>query len=451
MLKVSELLKATQGKLLSGSAHTIIKGIAIDSRLIKPGEAFIAIKGDKFDGHKFIDEAIKKGARVVISQTRGREIPEAVGFIKVKDTTQALGDIAKFYREKFSLPVICVTGSNGKTTTKDMIAWILAKKFKVLKNIGTQNNHIGLPMTLLKLDSSYKAVVLEAGTNHPGEIEYLTRIAQPTIGIITTIGPSHLEHLKSVANIFKEKVSLLKYLKRPYFAILNADDSLLKKVVLRKSKKSFIFSFGIKQKADVAASNVKIINGGINFIVNDKYSFRLRTLGRHNISNSLAAIFTSRILGIDYKDISRRLKSFDFPQGRLKVLEMDKIKFIDDTYNSNPLSLKHALDVLADLETKGRKIFVMGDMLELGLQAELFHHQAGEILADICDTLVTVGKLSGLAAKSAKSLGFNAANIFNCADALQAREILFKHIAPKAGDIVLVKGSRSMKMEGVFK
>jgi len=452
MLEINELLKAAGGRLISGRIDTRVLGISIDSRTIKPQEAFIAIKGAKLDGHNFIGQALEKRARAIIFQ---EEIPRVKGkditFIKVKDTIKALGDIAKFQREKFDIPIIAVTGSNGKTTAKEMIAQVLSKKFKVLKNIGTQNNQIGLPLALLDLNSSQSIAVLEIGTNHPGEVEYLAKVASPNIGIITNIGHSHLEYLKNLKGVFKEKITLIKHLKSPPIAILNADDGLLKRKVVRINGKPIIFGFGIKNRSDFFASDIKILDGKIEFLINQKFRFTLKTLGYYNVYNALAAVACARIFGIEYRDIISRLLTFNFPQNRLQILELNNIKFINDTYNSNPISLKQALDTLNNFRVRGRKIFVMGDMLELGTRKELFHRQAGCEAARICDVFITVGELSKFAAKSAIVSGFNVKNIFSCASNLQARDILFKKISPGPDDIVLIKGSRAMKMEEIIK
>lgn len=449
MFEVSELLKATGGKLIGAKTGSRIKGISIDSRSIKSGEAFIPIRGNNFDGHDFIEQAVKKGASCVIAEKFSTQAPKIkTAFIKVKNTTKALGDIARFQREKFNIPVIAVTGSNGKTTAKEMIAHVLSLKYKVLKNKGTKNNQIGLPMTLLGLDSSYDCAVLEAGTNHPGEIEYLARICRPNIGVITNVGQSHLEFLKDLNGVLREKTSLLKFLQKPAIAILNSDDALFKNRITRKNKGMFVVSAGIKNKADFLASDFRRLNASIEFLVN-KNSFTLNTLGLYNVYNALAAVSVARILGMEYNDIASGLASFTFPQSRLNLIRLKNIRFINDTYNSNPVSLRHALDVLHNFSVRGRKIFVMGDMLELGSQKELFHYKAGQDAAGVCDVFVAVGELSKKAAEGAREKGFK--NIFTCDNSLQARDILLKKIAPGAQDIVLVKGSRSMKMEEVFK
>ncbi|MCX5702548.1 MAG: UDP-N-acetylmuramoyl-tripeptide--D-alanyl-D-alanine ligase, partial [Candidatus Omnitrophica bacterium] len=448
---VKELLRATKGRLVKRSESKHIRGISIDSRTIKPGEAFIAIKGNNFDGHNFIEKAIKKGARCIIKEAkRGKCKTGKINFIEVKDTQKALGDIARFQRKRFDIPVIAVTGSSGKTTTKEMIAWVLSKKYKVLKNQGTKNNQIGLPMTLLTLNGSYEVAVLEIGTNHFGEVDYLSKICLANIGIITDIGPVHLEYLHNLEGVFREKYTLIKNLKKPYIAILNSDGFMRNKTI-KKSIKPFIIGVGIKNQNDFLASEIKILNSRIEFLANQKYKFTLNTLGYYNIYNALIAIAVARIFGLGYRSIASRLSGFDFPQSRLKLMTLNKIRFIDDTYNSNPVSLKQALDTLGNLKASGRKIFVMGDMLELGNNKKLFHLQAGRQVAKICDTFITVGELSKLAAEAAKNAGFDTKKIFTCASCDQARSILFNKVFPSQDDIVLVKGSRLMKMEEIFK
>lgn len=452
MFKVTELLAATKGRLISGSKEAKVDAISIDSRTLQPKEAFIAIKGSNFDGHNFINEAIKKGACCIIKQTG--DTPWLIGkvaVIEVRDTAKALGDIARFWREKFPIPLIAVTGSNGKTTTKEMLAWVLSQRFKVLKNEGTKNNQIGLPLTLLKLNLNDDIAVLEVGTNHFGEVRYLAKICLPNIAVINNIGPAHLEYLRNLKGVFQEKCALIEELKKPYLAVLNSDDSLLRRQVSKRTKRPFIISFGIKNKSDFFASDVNILNSRIEFLVNAKYKFRLKTAGYYNVYNALVAISVARIFGLEYPDIVKRLATFKFPSRRLNFITLNKIKFIDDTYNSNPLSLKQALDALANFRTKGRKIFVMGDMLELGREEKLLHAQMGSKIGEACDTFITVGKLAKLAAEKAVSCGFNTKNIFTCESTTQARDILFKQISPTFNDVVLVKGSRAMKMEEVFK
>jgi UDP-N-acetylmuramoyl-tripeptide--D-alanyl-D-alanine ligase len=469
MFTIEELLIATQGQLIQGNPDLRVKGISIDSRTIKPNEAFLAIRGDKFDGYDFIAEAIKKEASCIIvisgrnyiNKVSSLEIKKKLAkvvIIEVKDTTRALGDIGRHQRKKFDIPLVAITGSNGKTTTKEMIAWILSKKFIVLKNEGTKNNQIGLPLALLNLNPNYEIAVLELGTNHFGEIEYLSKICQANIGIITNIGSSHLEYLKNSQGVLKEKCDLIENLSKPYLALLNADDDFLAKRLKTKAIKPFILGFGIAKQSDFLAYAIKFswyskkwTSPQLEFIVNRKNKFTLKTLGYYNVYNALAAIAIARLFGMEYKEIAFRLATFDFPQMRLKFIEFNKTKFIDDTYNSNPLSLNEALEVLRNLKTQGRKIFVMGDMCELGSRKNLFHQQAGRLAASVCNTFITVGEAARFAAEAAKKCGFSTNKIYTCESSSDARDILFDKISPRKNDIVLVKGSRLMKMEEIFK
>ena len=451
MFKIEELVKVTLGTLSNALNYGHLSGFSIDSRSIKKGDCFIAIKGNNFDGHNFIDEAIQKGASCIVSQVSCDlcHVSCDIPFILVQDTTRALGDIARFIRTKFDIPVIAISGSNGKTTAKEMVAWVLSKKFKVLKNEGTKNNHIGLPQTLLNLDASYDIAVLELGTNHFNEIDYLSNICLPNIGIITNIGPSHLEYFKNLQGVFKEKYSLINNLKKPSIGILNSDDALLRKKITGKAGPRPIFSFGINKKSDFLAQEIKLVRGELEFSVNSKCRINLKTPGLHNIYNCLAAVSVARLFGMSYDDIAERFSLFDFPQGRLKVMERDRIIFIDDTYNSNPASFKHALSALNSFQTCGRKIVVMGDMLELGDEKEELHKRAGEEAAKVCDIFITVGELARLSADVAKSQGIS--NTFSCCSCDEVKEILYKQILIRENDIILVKGSRSMKMEGVLR
>ncbi len=452
MLEINELLAATKRKLLQGKRSALVKGISIDSRSIRPGEAFVAIKGNNFDGHTFITQAVEKGAGVVILSCVLRHASWAkIPVIEVKDTARALGDIGRFKREKYGLPLIAVTGSNGKTTTKDIIAWLFAKDFSVLKNPGTKNNHIGLPMALSGLSSAHRLAVVEIGTNHPGEAAYLSRIAGPNIGIITNIGCAHLEFFKDLAGVLKEKSALFASLRAPRIAILNADDRSLRRYISREDKKIRVFSFGIKNKADFRASGIESRNGKTEFYLNKKIKCSLNTPGVFNVYNALAAAVAARLLGLGYRRIAERLSSFVFRPGGLNLIRINNIRFIDDTYNSNPLSLKSALDALAGFRVAGKKILVMGDMLELGKGKEEFHCRAGADEDKTCAVLVAVGELSRLAADGARQNGIPPSNIFTCASAAEARELLYKIISPGRDDIVLVKGSRAMRMEEVLR
>lgn len=451
MFRVDEIIQATQGILVQGSPADKITGISTDSRSLRPKEAFLALCGNNFNGHDFIATAIKsKASCLIVEQDFKAKVPAALTVIKVKDTTLALGNIARFQRQKINLPVIAVTGSNGKTTTKEMVAWVLSANAQVLKNEGTKNNQIGLPQTLIQLTPRDKFAVIEIGTNHFGEVDYLAKIAGPNIGIITNIGPSHLEFLKDLKGVAKEKTALLDNLAKPAIALLNADDRSLKGLIKHKAAGLQVFSYGINAQSDFCASGVKLSNGKVKFKVNSKFNFELSTLGDYNIYNAIAAIAVGRILGLSYPIIRQRLSTFKFPKGRLNLVEFKGLRFIDDTYNSNPLSLKTALAALAAAKCKGRKILIMGDMLELGKQKELLHRQIAWSITNTCDLLIAVGSLARFTAASARKQGLADRQIFCCDNALAAKDLLFKKVLPETDDLILVKGSRSMKMEKIL-
>jgi UDP-N-acetylmuramoyl-tripeptide--D-alanyl-D-alanine ligase len=447
MFKIADLIKATNGSLCFGNKDSFVRGVSIDSRTLKKGEAFIALKGDKFDGNDFIDIVLRKKAACIITEKRIKQRVN-IPVIRVKNAIYALGDIARFNRDKFNIPVIAVTGSNGKTTTKDLIAWILSSKLKVLKNEGTKNNHIGLPLTLLKLDSSYDVAVLEMGTNHFGEIRYLGGILKPNIGVITNIGPSHLMHFKDLNGVFKEKSDLLKLLDSPAIAILNADDPFLCRMLKNSTHKQLRLGIGIKNKCEFRAYPVQDLSDRSRFRVNKRFKFALNVPGHYNIHNSLAAIAVSRVLGFKYPDIALWLSRFNLPKGRLNFVTTGGLRFIDDTYNANPLSLKQALGVLERFKTRGRKIAVIGDMLELGRESKVIHIKAIEETLKICDILITVGKINRSSLKEARLYG---REVYSSCSSVKAREILFKKVQAKPNDIILVKGSRMMHMEEVLK
>ncbi|MFH1191576.1 MAG: UDP-N-acetylmuramoyl-tripeptide--D-alanyl-D-alanine ligase [Candidatus Omnitrophota bacterium] len=451
MFKVNEIIKATQGKLIQGKLQNKVAGISTDTRSLKPQEAFLALRGKSYDGHDFIAIAIKSKVNCLIVDQKPRfSIPRALTVIRVQDTTLALGDIARFQRQKINLPVIAVTGSNGKTTTKEMIAWVLSAKAKVLKNEGTKNNQIGLPQTLIALAKTDSYAVVEVGTNHFGEVDYLSKIARPNIGIITNIGSSHLEFLGDLKGVLKEKTALLDNLANPAIVLLNADDKSFYGLIKRKISGQNIFSYGFNKKSDFCASSLKLKNSKVEFKVNSKFNFELSTMGDYNVYNALAAIAVGRILGLSYLQMRTRLAAFKFPKGRFNLVNFRGLRFIDDTYNSNPFSLKAALAALGALDCKGRKILIMGDMLELGKQKELLHRQIAWSITNSCDLLIAVGSLARITANAARENGLETKHVFCCANALAARDLLFKKILPKADDLILVKGSRSMKMEEVL-
>jgi len=448
MFTVKDILTAVKGKLLSGNMEEILTGVSTDTRKIKKGELFLAIKGDRFDGHSFILDAVSKGAGGVLVQEGGItnanfKLPD-ISFISVNDSVKALGDIGHFHRSRFTIPIIGITGSNGKTTTKEMTAAILSKKFNTLKNFGTENNNIGVPLTLMRLNTEHNIAVLEMGMNHLGEIRWLSEIAMPTIAIITNVGPSHLEYLEDIDAVFKAKVEILEHMDKDAKLILNADDEYLKKI--KTNLKAVWFSFD--KEADFYADKINLEPDGINFRLNGKWDISLGVLGRHNVYNSLSAIACAWDFGISIDEIKDALKEFRVPNMRMEVKRFGDIKIINDTYNANPQSMKQAIEALRDMTTEGRKILIAGDMLELGTFSSRFHHLVGKQAAESgIDLIVAVGKLAEHVGKGAQEAGMSGRKIKLCAVMKEAREKIATLI--KKGDTILIKGSRAMRMEEI--
>lgn len=448
MLTVKDVLIATKGNLLSGNEDDILRGVSTDTRRIKGGELFVAIKGERFDGHNFILDAVSKGAGGILVQdgcitNNNFKIPEA-SFISVPYSIKALGDIAHFHRKRFDIDLIGITGSNGKTTTKEMIAAILSKRFNVLKNFGTENNHIGVPLTLMRLNSEHEIVVLEMGTNRLGEIERLSEIAGPNLAVITNIGPSHLEYLKDLDTVMKAKCEILKYIKKDSKIIVNGDDEQLGS--LKPGLKTI--RFGLNKDFDFYADKLSVEPDGINFKLNGKHEISLGIVGRHNVYNALGAIAASHNFGLSIDEIKEALKEFRVPNMRMEVKKVGEIKIINDSYNSNPLSMRKAIEALRDMTTKGRKILIAGDMLELGNLSGRFHHLVGRQAAESgIDLIVAVGRLAEHVAKGAQEAGMSEKKIKLCNVTKEACEAMLALI--RKGDTVLVKGSRAMKMEQI--
>jgi UDP-N-acetylmuramoyl-tripeptide--D-alanyl-D-alanine ligase len=443
MFSVQELVQATRGTLLQGSLKATVKGVSIDSRKVKKGELFIAIKGDIFDGHDFISHVMANGIKVLIVHKHVDVNDPKVSVILVKDTVKALGDVARFHRLKFKIPVIALTGSAGKTTTKEMLAAVLEQKYNVLKNEGTQNNHIGVPLTLLKLKSAHDIVVLECGTNQPGDIPWLADVARPDAALFTNIGESHLEKLKTPEGVLKEKWALVSFMKPKSPVFINADDKRLLAQV-SKAKHLKIITYSIERKSDYKAGHIVLKEGSLKCTIAGKI-IELNSCGMNNVYNALSVFACGRQFGVPAADISKALKSFKFPRGRGQILKLGTGWMIDDTYNANPVSMRSALQTLDALTTDGQKIFVAADMLELGAKAKSLHQEVGKSVAkSSANVLITVGKLAKFIALEARRQS-KGLNVFACQDIEEAQKCMAKVF--HNGDAVLLKGSRRMKME----
>lgn len=463
MFTVEEILSATQGSFLGGEKRCVFAGVSIDSRTVKPGELFIALRGDRFDGHEFIGQALgtRASGAIFCSNTPPQLLRDRDTcfknkvFIGVADTLTALQEIAKVHRSRFSIPLIAITGSNGKTTTREMAASILAHRFRLLKTEGNLNNHIGVPLTLLRLEAGHQAAVIEMGINRPGELGRLCEIARPQAGLITNVGPTHLEFLGNVEGVARAKAELLEGLAQGDMAILNADDEHFQ--ALASKVKGDLLTFGLNSKADVTASTLALHpDRGPSFRLKIRTAFKtgeidvsLPVMGRHNIYNALGAAAIGVYQGMDLSTIRQGLESFEPVSMRSQLLKIGQFHILNDAYNANPASMRCALETLATLGPHGQKIAVLGDMLELGGPGQAAHREVGREVARLgIQYLVTMGSLAEQIAQGALSAGMDDWRVIQSQGPKGAGEKVLN--VAKPGDYILVKGSRKMKMERIL-
>ncbi|MBP9854037.1 MAG: UDP-N-acetylmuramoyl-tripeptide--D-alanyl-D-alanine ligase, partial [Candidatus Omnitrophica bacterium] len=441
-LTIARIIQATNGRLQSGVSSLEIKSVSINTRTLKKGALYVAIKGANHDGHTFIKQAIENGAVAVLVSKKVNV--KGISVILVKDTVKALGQIANFYRRQFKIPVVAITGSAGKTTTKNIVSSVLSAKYKVLKNERSENNFIGVPLTLFKLKKSHSIAVLEVGTNQKGDIAWLTKITEPDVAIFTNIGESHLEGLKNKTGIFNEKINLAKGLNKNGTIIYNSDDEYLKKIKDLKLTSQKI-SYSIINKSKFQAKSISVDkNNKTQFKVQNK-KYTIVNPGQHHIYNALIAIMCANYFKVDYKDVQKKISKFKPDSNRGLLKKYGSVRIYNDTYNSNPLSFKSALDVISHLNVKGRKIVISGDMRELGRSSKMLHQRiAHDIYAANIDLLLSLGRESQLTVETFKKITNSVpAFHFNARDELHKKIKQFCH----AGDTILVKGSRSMNME----
>lgn len=456
ILTIEEVLKATGGKLLQGETNTFFQGISTDSRTLAEGELFVALKGDRFDGHHYAIEVLeKKAGGVVIEEDRVGDIrwngyrPRAV--IAVKNTLSALGDIAHDWRRKYPTPVVALTGSNGKTTTKEMIAACLETTFPVLKTKGNLNNLIGLPLTLLTLTEKERVVILEMGMNVPGEIRKLTEIAEPDIGLITNIQEVHLEGMGSLERLKEEKGELFRRMRRDGTILVNQDDLRVRDLADHYPGQKI--TYGIEHPAEVMAKEIRIKGAeGTSFTLileREVMEIHLRLLGRHFVPSALSAIAVACLFGVEVKQAKEALEHFQpFPM-RMEVISLKGGKtLINDAYNANPYSMKLALETLVEAKGEGKAIAVLGDMLELGNFKREAHEQLGEKVGKLpIDFLLALGEEAPVVVESAIRHGFPAERARIMESHSEAISFLRQMI--QNGDWILVKGSRKMAMEKI--
>jgi UDP-N-acetylmuramoyl-tripeptide--D-alanyl-D-alanine ligase len=448
-IHINDVIKAVRGQLVQGSSNIGINGVSIDSRTIKPGDLFLAFPGERVDGHDFLEQVFDQGAAAAVI-SHPVNFQSRAALIMVDDPLKALQDLAYYYRQLYNIPVVAVTGSTGKTTTKDLIAGVLEQRFKVLKTSGNYNNEIGLPLTLLQLNHSHQIAVLEMAMRGRGQIAALCELSCPQVGVITNIGKTHLELLGSHEAIALAKGELLQALPSDGWAVLCGEDPW--QVKLSEMVSGEVIFYGYSDHCTVSASQVVLDNlDGVEFNLSTPAGQRTCFLplpGAHNVTNALAAAAVGHRFGLTLQEIAAGLQSASLTGMRLEVKEeKDGVMIIDDSYNASPSSTIAALRLLAESGGE-RTIAVLGDMYELGEETVDGHRQVGkEAVALQIDCLCTVGQLAREIAKGAINAGMDSDLIYVYQEKTEAVSFLRSYL--QKGDAVLIKGSRGMKMEEI--
>jgi UDP-N-acetylmuramoyl-tripeptide--D-alanyl-D-alanine ligase len=446
-LDLQKIAQVTAGRLSPAGARVTVTGISTDSRSVCPGELFVPLRGEKFDGHDFLTQAVRRGAAACLSEDVIAGFPVPV--IQVANTLQALGDLAAAFRRDFSGPVVAVTGSSGKTTTKEMLASILSGTAPGLKTEGNFNNLVGLPLTLFRLAPEHRWAVLEMGMSARGEIARLAEIALPDVGIITNVGPAHLETLHGLDGVARAKGELFAALKAGGTAVINADDERVAQLPVANGVRRLYYGFSAS--AEIRAEEVAVAGAAVAFrlvLPDGTWPVTLAVAGRHNVYNALAAAAAATALMVPAAAIVRGLQTFRGGRGRMELVDLGNgTVLIEDTYNANPLSVRAALTALDEMGGSGRRIAVLGDMLELGAEAAELHRQVGAEAAQRCDFLILLGGMAGETAAGARQQGMPADRVQIVSSHVEAADRLRSLLRP--GDRLLVKGSRGMRMEKV--
>ena len=446
---LQEVEKATGGRLLYPVVDdSVFSQVETDTRAITEGALFVALKGETFDGHDYVLQAKERGAAgAVVAEERPEYKQEGFAVVIVTDTRKAYQDLARFHRRRFSIPVIAVTGSVGKTSTRSMIAAVLSQKYRVLQTEKNFNNEIGLPKTLLQLTPEHEACVVEMGMRGLGQIAELAAIAEPDIGVVTTVGKSHIELLGSQDNIARAKSELVRALSEDDVAILNQDDSYV--AAMADLCRGKVVGYGIESNAAIRASRVVCSEKGLRFACrcfDQVMDIHMPLIGSHNVYNALAAIAVGRVLGLTEHQLQKGLSEYRGMPMRQELIHLGEYTFINDAYNANPASMSEALKSLA-LLTKGRKIAVLGGMLELGDWTVREHEKIGAEAAELgLDALITMGSPASYIADAARKNGLGA--VYTAQDHAGAADCLRQIIQP--GDTVLLKGSRGFAMEKIL-
>jgi UDP-N-acetylmuramoyl-tripeptide--D-alanyl-D-alanine ligase len=446
-ITIDDLFELPNAAVYNSDSYKPVSFVSIDSRNIRKDSLFIAIKGENFDGHNFVCDAVNAGASaVIINENKADKFKELkIPVVTVKDTTTALGDLAKVWRKKLSTKVIAITGSAGKTTTKEMLAAILSEKYKVNKTTGNNNNHIGVPLTLFDTNNDYDVLILELGTNHFGEIAYTANIAQPDYAIITNIGNSHLEYLKNKKGVLNEKIALFETTTaRNGVLFINNDDILISKTMLEYPKR---VTFGFESISDVKGTIESFNEEGKPVIEISYKDIKINQLfnlyGEQSAKNYLAAAAVALKLGLNKKEISAGISKFKNINMRLNVKDLKKFALIDDTYNANPESMRYAIELMPKVKTFKKRIAILGDMFELGDEGVKLHSELGRIVKrNKIDLVITIGELMKNLDSELKKLEVESIHFDNRKDLAEYLKA-FKF----PGYVVLVKGSRGMQME----
>jgi UDP-N-acetylmuramoyl-tripeptide--D-alanyl-D-alanine ligase len=456
-MRIEQLAELCGGTLLRGDPQGVVTRISTDTRALRRGDCFIALSGPRYDGHEFLDDAAQRGASaaVVSHPTRAMNSPSVLSLLQVHDTLTALHKLATNYRRLMppTTRVIAISGASGKTTTKEMIAAVLSQRFAIIKTPANNNNHIGTPLTVLALDESHDFGVVELGSNHPGEMRVLTEVVQPDVCVVTNIGLAHVEFLGDEAGVAQEEGTPLESLPRDgdSYAVLNVDDPWYS--ALRGRTTAPVVTVGIDHFADVRASNI-MLNGDVKFRLNiakksDDVIVRLKTMGRHQIYNALQAAAIGYMQGLDLDEIRQGLESVEYPKMRMELKQVNGIRFVNDCYNANPPSMKAALRAMQETPCTGRKIAVLGDMLELGAHAQTAHVEVGAVAANSgLSMLVTVGQAARWMAEAAVQAGMESHRVYPVLGTGEAGDLV-KALAHE-GDTVLLKASRGKKLETIL-
>ena len=441
-LTFKELVEALEGDIIVEGNNKSFNSFCTDTRKIENNNVFLALKGDNFNGNLYVKEAMEKGASIAIVDEINFNNDEIEGtVIKVENTYKALLNLAKFYRKKLGIKVVGITGSTGKTSTKDLVAAFLSYKYKVFKTKGNFNNHIGLPLMILSLDSSIEVAVLELGMSNSGEIHTLADCARPDVAIITNIGLSHIENLKTKENILKAKMEITDFFTKDNILIVNGEDDYLKNL---KEESFKIIKTGYDKIYSFNADNIILGEETTSFVLkdgNEKQQFTLPMVGAHNVLNALLGIAVAKTLEVNYSEMKEGLNNIEATSMRLEVIKANGITIINDCYNASPDSMKAALDVLKNYKG-GRKIAILGTMRELGDEASKAHRATGEYAKEKVDILVTTGEF-----KEDYKIGFDKEQV----KIYKTKEELIEDLCniTKKDDVILVKASRGIKFEEI--